>query len=512
MTPHIPGYQIEAVIGAGSMGTVYRAVQLALGRTVALKVLHPSCAGDPGLLARFEREAKLVASLSHQNIVSVLDYGMSGETPYIAMQLVSGVTLERFLVGRPLPASDVVRIMRQVALALDYAHSQGVIHRDIKPANILIQQDGHVLLADFGVAKSLAATGLTNLGVSMGTPTYMAPEVCMRQPAQAASDIYSFGILLYEMLVGRKPFSGADAMSIMHQHINDQLAWPAGSLPNNMVAAIQAATQKNPTDRPKMALQVINAASVADPQPVMPQQLVSHSASHPTRIPLLVALTLLGLGGSAMIAIAMSDGGGGGSGNSTLPAQTPIVDESETGMDMDEPIVDTNPEESHSNTTDITPKIANILDYGRFTIEVPSDWSVELSTNAKNGEDYWDFASGNQHHRLRIVRSNPPLASMFKGWLSLSNSYQGKLSYSLVELSESSSRYVQGIGQVQGISHEFRRIHIFDSGERAYMHQNRFCFEWKGNLYTVSARAPDLNSEEPLTKELLRLADSLEMK
>jgi hypothetical protein len=206
----IPGLEVSGLIGRGGMGAVYRARQVNLDRPVALKVLPPALAADPLFAHRFEREAKEIARLTHQHIVSVYDFGCSGDVFYIVMELVEGPTLRQLLAAGELTAERAVHLGVQVCSALQYAAEEGVVHRDIKPENILLDAKGRVKIADFGLAKLLGprrATGMSLTGTSMtlGTPVYMAPEQVSSADVDHRADIYSAGVVLYEMLTGKLP-------------------------------------------------------------------------------------------------------------------------------------------------------------------------------------------------------------------------------------------------------------------------------------------------------------------
>jgi hypothetical protein len=201
-------YEILGVIGRGGMGTVYRARHPGLDRVVALKVLAPRLAADPEFVARFEREARTLASLSHPNIVAVHDTGVEAGTPYLVMEFVEGVSLRKLLAERRLPPEEALGIVPPLCDALEYAHARGVVHRDVKPENILIDTKGRTKIADFGLAfiVGVDATRLTRADISMGTPHYMAPEqVESSRQVDHRADIYSMGVVLYEMLTGELP-------------------------------------------------------------------------------------------------------------------------------------------------------------------------------------------------------------------------------------------------------------------------------------------------------------------
>jgi eukaryotic-like serine/threonine-protein kinase len=196
------------------MATVWEAEDKVLTRRVAIKVLHPHLAGDDAFRTRFRREAVSAAKLAHPHIVTTYDTGRDADFAYIVMELVEGTTLARLLRSQgPLPVAQAIDVAVQVADALACAHSHGVVHRDVKPANILLRDDGHVKVADFGIAKAGAGHDLTRTGVVMGTAKYLSPEQVSGNPADAGSDIYALGIVLYEMLAGAPPFVGDTELS-----------------------------------------------------------------------------------------------------------------------------------------------------------------------------------------------------------------------------------------------------------------------------------------------------------
>ncbi|GAB4417054.1 MAG: hypothetical protein Kow00106_12820 [Anaerolineae bacterium] len=226
-------YEIVSKLGKGGMATVYRARQRNMQRDVAIKVMSADLAADPEFVARFEREAHVIARLEHPRILPVHDFGHEGELFYLVMRLVEGESLYYRLKRGPLPLKTAARYLSQIAEALDYAHAEGVIHRDLKPNNILIDQWDNLYLMDFGLAKIMAATqSLTQTGVVLGTPAYMAPEVWRGEPVDARTDVYALGVILYEMVVGRTPFESDTPFTLMYKHINDPPPAPRETKPD----------------------------------------------------------------------------------------------------------------------------------------------------------------------------------------------------------------------------------------------------------------------------------------
>ncbi len=216
-------YEIVAELGKGAMGVVYRARDPMLDRTVAIKTINMSL--DPGEMAeyeaRFYQEAKAAGGLNHPNIVTIHDIGKSGNLAYMAMEFLEGRELRALMApGQPLAPARAVEIAAQVAEGLAYAHSHGVVHRDVKPANIMILQSGTAKITDFGIARMRMAEVRTQTGVVLGSPRYMSPEQVAGKRAEPRSDVFSLGVILYEMLTGKPPFTGDDVTGIMFQILN----------------------------------------------------------------------------------------------------------------------------------------------------------------------------------------------------------------------------------------------------------------------------------------------------
>ncbi len=220
--PTIPGYTIDRELGQGGMARVYLAHEHKLDRTVALKVLLPSYAELPNAVERFTREARTSAKLVHSNIITIHDVGSCGDAHYIAMEYLEGGSIKERIQRGPVDPAQAFLIVRQVASALQYAHEQGYIHRDIKSDNIMFRRDGTAVLTDFGIARAVSsATKLTKPGMSVGTPHYMSPEQGRGKTLDGRSDIYSLGVVLYEMLTGHVPFEAEDDIAIVVKHIQE---------------------------------------------------------------------------------------------------------------------------------------------------------------------------------------------------------------------------------------------------------------------------------------------------
>ena len=246
-------YRIVAPLGEGGMAAVYRAYQAKVDRYVALKVLPQFFASDPDYVTRFEQEAHLLARLQHPHILPVHDYGTADGFTYIVMPFVQSGTLETLMNGKPLPLERIKMIVSQVGDALDYAHSKGIIHRDVKPSNVLLDSRGNCLLTDFGIAKMIEGTRqITRTGGIIGTPAYMSPEQIEGKRLDGRSDIYSLGVVLYQMATGRPPFQAETPPAVMVKHLHDPLPPPRqfnADIPFRLETVILKSLAKRPEDR-----------------------------------------------------------------------------------------------------------------------------------------------------------------------------------------------------------------------------------------------------------------------
>jgi beta-lactam-binding protein with PASTA domain/predicted Ser/Thr protein kinase len=247
-------YRIDSRVARGGMATVYVGFDTRLDRVVAIKVMHATLADDEAFVARFHREAKSAARLSHPNVVSIYDQGEDAGRVFLVMEYVDGGTLRARLrqEGRLAPAA-ALSLMEPVLQALAAAHAAGIVHRDVKPENILIASDGRVKVADFGLARAIEASGHTTTGLLIGSVNYLAPEQVESGAADTRTDVYAAGIMLFEMLTGAPPYDGDTPLSIAYRHVNDSVPAPSTLLvgvPPVLDALVVRTTQRNPADRP----------------------------------------------------------------------------------------------------------------------------------------------------------------------------------------------------------------------------------------------------------------------
>lgn len=275
-------YRLDQQIGEGGMALVFHGQDLLLNRQVAVKILRAQYASDEGFLKRFEREGQLAAGMSHPNIVSVYDVGSDQGLHYIVMEHIRGPNLKELIRKQgPFSVDGAVFIIAQVASALDYAHQRNLVHRDIKPQNILVDRDGNAKVVDFGIAKGLQDANLTEAGTGMGTVHYVSPEQARGEPATPASDLYSTGIVLYEMLTRELPFNADTPVGVAMQHVNAPPPKPSSlnpSIPPPVEAIVLRAIAKNPAERYPTGAALEAALRHWDNPPLVQQ-------SHPAPVP-----------------------------------------------------------------------------------------------------------------------------------------------------------------------------------------------------------------------------------
>jgi tRNA A-37 threonylcarbamoyl transferase component Bud32 len=319
-------YRLEARIGAGGMSTVYRATDETLQRQVAIKLMNREIASDSDQLERFRREARAVAQLSHPHIVGVIDYGEDDSRPYIVFEYVEGETLkERIRRTGRLPTTEAVAYAIEIARALGVAHARHIVHRDVKPQNVLIDEEGRAKVTDFGIARTLDEEGLTADGRVLGTTDYVSPEQALGRPVTGQSDLYSLGVVLYEMLTGEVPFKGENQVAVAMKHVREELPDVQAKRPevsSALAAIVDTATAKRVEDRyaddaelvadleDVLAIETARAGSATGEVTSVLRTLPSQTARrvpfrvrHRVRAALLV-LILLGLVGGAIAYIA----------------------------------------------------------------------------------------------------------------------------------------------------------------------------------------------------------------
>jgi serine/threonine protein kinase len=319
-------YRVISRLGAGGMAEVFLAEDQQLGRKVALKLLYRRFAEDPGFVERFRREARAAAGLQHPNVVSVYDRGSYDDTYYIAMEYLPGRTLKQVIRQEaPLDPVRAIDIAIQILKAARFAHRRGIIHRDLKPHNVIIDDSGHAKVTDFGIARA-GASDMTETGSIMGTAQYLSPEQAQGHPVSAGSDLYSIGVVLYELLAARVPFDAESAVTIALKHVSESPPPPSvfnPSIPPELEQVVMWTLNKNPADRPADADQFITALEQAK------------------------AAIRSGAGGqhtASMAAVAAAGGAGafGGAAAAALIPEIPVTDhgvpqENGTGAPLSEP-------------------------------------------------------------------------------------------------------------------------------------------------------------------------------
>lgn len=340
--PHVLAgrYRLTSRIGEGSFSETYLATDTSLERQVAVKILREHYARDPRFVTRFEREARAAAAVSHPNVVDIFDYGRDGDTLFITMEWVDGSDLKHLIRDQaPLQVSEATRLIREILRGLGAIHQAGIVHRDVKPQNVLLSSEGQAKLSDFGIALGSVDSDLTDTGMAVGTAAYMAPEQASGASVTNVADLYSAGVILFEMLTARLPFAGDNPVQVMYQHVNDVPPRPRDlnpSIPAALELVIMRALAKDPGDRFQSAdemeaaldyvpsadeaTRIMSAVSrPAGRRPVRagsggggapPRRRSSREGSNPAWPLIVVAAILMILGLSAIAILASRNGGG----------------------------------------------------------------------------------------------------------------------------------------------------------------------------------------------------------
>ena len=317
-------YELEELVGTGGMSSVFRAHDRLLDRKVALKILHQQYSGDADYVERFKHEARSVAALSHPNIVTVIDRGEHEDRQFIVFEYVEGENLKRLIERRgPAPVANALELAIQVARGLAFAHQQGLIHRDVKPQNVLLNGDGRAKVTDFGIARSLnVQRGMTQTGTVLGTSDYIAPEQAQGQRVDEHTDVYSLGVVLYELLTSEVPFPGENFVAVAMRHINEEPPSVRGKRPDvspRLDDAVRRAMAKRPEDRfPTMdAFCAELEACLAELQ-AAGTQLARPAVARPRRQrrrfspwPLVLAVLVLAAAVAVGAVLVLRNGGGG---------------------------------------------------------------------------------------------------------------------------------------------------------------------------------------------------------
>ena len=274
-------YKVLQIIGMGGMGVIYKALQEPLNRVVALKVLPPQFCNNEEVARRFEIEAKAISLLQHQNIVNIYEYGNEDGFRYFAMQFVDGDNLSAVIHHKKImPIHDVIDFSKQICRALRYAHAQNVIHRDIKPHNILIDKENVVRLTDFGIAKIFSMDNITMTGVTVGTPEYMSPEQAEGNQVDAQTDIYSLGVVMYEMLAKKPPFTANNPIAIAYKHVHEMPVPPSvrrRDTPKRLELIVLKALKKKKPDRYESVAEMLEHLDSVDLDEFVERPTVSFS-------------------------------------------------------------------------------------------------------------------------------------------------------------------------------------------------------------------------------------------
>jgi serine/threonine protein kinase len=351
-------YELEELVGRGGMSSVYRAKDLLLERTVAIKLLHEHYSRDDDYVERFRREARAAARLSHPNIVTVIDRGEDGGQQFIVFEYIDGQNLKQLVESKGrLPVRTALELGIEIGRALAFAHESGLVHRDVKPQNVLLG-NGEVKVTDFGIARSADVQhGLTQTGTVLGTSDYIAPEQASGQPVSVLSDVYSLGVVLYELLAGEPPYRGDNFLAVAMRHVNDPVPSVADARPDVPVrldAALRRVMAKRPEERfPSMADFVDELEAVlgglgepdSDRTTIMPPTTPASPRRQARRrrvspwLVLLVGLALIGAGLGTYLALRDSGSGGGGTSGPIHLVASNAYDPEGDGQENDQLVV-----------------------------------------------------------------------------------------------------------------------------------------------------------------------------
>jgi eukaryotic-like serine/threonine-protein kinase len=328
-------YELEEVVGTGGMSSVYRAQDRLLDRKVALKILHEHYGTDDTYVARFRHEARAVAALSHPNIVTVIDRGDEDGRQFIVFEYVEGENLKRLVERGPVPVETAVELALQIARGLSFAHQHGLVHRDVKPQNVLLNGSGEAKVTDFGIARSMSVQhGMTQTGTVLGTSDYIAPEQAQGRHVDEQSDVYSLGVVLFELLTGRVPFPGENFVAVAMRHINEpppSVRELRPEVSQRLDAAVRRAMAKEPGDRfptmrgfcEELDVCLAEARGGGEGTYVLPPEPAVRRHRRTSPWPFLVLLlALLAIGG--VVAFLVLHGSGTGGGNATPPVGTAV--------------------------------------------------------------------------------------------------------------------------------------------------------------------------------------------
>jgi eukaryotic-like serine/threonine-protein kinase len=339
--PSLGRYRIDELLGSGGMALVYRGHDVRLERAVAIKLLADNLAEDESFRRRFVREARTVARLAHPNVVRIYDVGEARGRPYFVMELVDGETLAVQLRRRQrLPVQEAIRIASGLCAGLDHAHQAGLVHRDMKPHNVLLTTDGGVKIVDFGIARLVDETAITQSGSVLGTAAYLAPEQALGGDVTPAADVYALGVVLFEMVAGRVPFDAAQALDVRRRHASPSLQAAAADVPRALEELVRDCLQPDPSQRPAVAdvserLQRIAAELPTDAgSPALTAETARIGAAADKRVQTRIAprrrrtarprrRALLWLGAGVVLAVALALTAVFAAGSSSRPKQAP---------------------------------------------------------------------------------------------------------------------------------------------------------------------------------------------